>query len=215
MIDLKEYIRVIKKGYVLILIIIFTFAIIGFIYTVLSPIKYQSSINIYTTDAADLSAYLQTNHAIDYAYTKFSGKEKYSESQLSYFRSNLRSIQISSSIVSLQITTTNKNLSIDWIKAFQSAVYSSHTSIYINRVLYKGYEACLKTQKQAIKIDKINKKLTLVPSCIDEHFVMYNPGGISTIAIIPSKIIGIILFAISGALLSIIIVSYKEYSNKK
>jgi len=215
MIDLKEYIEVIKKRYVLILIITLIAAVIGFIYAEFSGVKYQSSINVYTTDAADLSSYLETNHAIDYAYTKFTGKEKYNESQLSYFRANIRSIQVSNSIVSLQITAPNRNLSIDWIKAFQSAIYSYHTSKYINQVLYKGYKACLKTQKQAIKIDKINKKLIAVPSCIDQNFVEYNPGGISTISIISSKTLDIILFAISGALLSIIIVSYKEYNGKK
>lgn len=215
MIDLKDYIAVIKKRYVLILIITLIAAVIGFIYTEFSGVKYQSSINIYTTDAADLTGYLQTNHAIDYAYTKFMGNERYTSSQLSYFRSNIRSIQVSNSIVSLQITTSNKNLSIEWIKAFQESIYSPHTSEYINKILYKGYKACIKTQKQAIKIDKTNSKLTPVPSCIDESFVEYNPGGISTIEVIPSKTLNIILFAISGALLSLIIISYKEYNDKK
>jgi uncharacterized protein involved in exopolysaccharide biosynthesis len=215
MIDLKDYIAVIKKRYVLILIITLIAAVIGFIYTEFSGVKYQSSINIYTTDAADLTGYLQTNHAIDYAYTKFTGNEKYTQSQLSYFRSNIRSIQVSNNIVSLQITTSNKNLSLDWIRAFQSSIYSTHTSIYINKVLYKEYKSCLNTQKQAMKIDKTNKELTPVPSCIYENFVEYNPGGISTISIIPSKTLNIILFAISGALLSLIIISYKEYNSKK
>ncbi len=211
MIELKDYITVIKKRYIFIIILTLAFAVLGFVYTKFTPTKYQSSINLYTNDAPDLTGYLQTNHAIDSAYKNFTGNQKYTASELSYFRVNIRSIQVSVNIVSLQITTTNQNLSEEWTRAFEKTIYTGTAKQYIQKVLDKEYLSCVKAQKQALIIDKTNSKLIPIPSCIKQSFIEYNPPEITTIDIIPSKILNIILFALSGGLLSLIIVSYQEY----
>lgn len=211
MIDLKDYIKVLKNNIVLIIIITLVFAVLGFIYAKITPTKYVSSTQIYTNDAPDLTGYLQTNYAINRAYKYFKGQTKYTTSQLSEFRANVRSIQVSNNIVSLQITTTNQDLSNEWVMAYQKSIYNGSTRKYLQKIINGEYKDCVKSQKQALDIDKSNKKLTIVPTCIRTYFVKYNPSQITNSEILPSKTLDLILFGLSGFLLSIVIVSYREY----
>ncbi len=211
MIDLKDYIKTLKKNIILISLIFVVSLAAGYLYTKTIPIKYQSSINIYTTDPSDLVAFLSTNNSINLAYKDSKNiLGNFNSTELSIFRSNIRVQDISLNIVSLQITDTNKQQSINWINAFKKVILKSSTKIFINKLLKKEYLACKKAQLQALKIDKSNNKVQ-IPTCTILKFVQYINPNTTTISIIPSKTTNLIIFGIAGILIALLYASYKEY----
>ncbi len=212
-IELDTYIKVIKKRFKIIILILIIFILGGYIYSLSAPTTYQSSVNIYTTDAVDMTNYLQTNHAINDAYKIFKtiNTKRYSSFSLSYFRRNVKSVQIGQSIVSLTITNTNKNVAMDFTKAYSEMIASPKFNNIMNNILKKDYKGCLKVRNATIATNLKYALKENVPVCIDTKLIINKPSNIVTIETKPSKSKDIILFLIAGIFISLAIASYLEY----
>ncbi|MHB8442744.1 MAG: Wzz/FepE/Etk N-terminal domain-containing protein [Patescibacteria group bacterium] len=212
-IELSTYLKVIKKRFKIIILVLIIFILGGYIYSLSTPTTFQSSINIYTTDALDMTNYLQTNHAVNSAYTIFKtlNPKRYSSFSLSYFRRNVRSVQIGQSIVSLTITNTNKNVAIDFTKAYAEMISSPKFNNIINNILKKDYSSCIKVRNATIATNlKYNLKEN-VPVCIETKLVISKPSNIVTVSTIPSKSKDVILFLIAGIFIALLLATLLEY----
>ncbi len=214
-IELDTYLKIIKKRFRIIILVLIIFILGGYIYSVLTPTTYQSSINIYTTDALDMTNYLQTNHALNTAYTIFKtlNTKRYSNFQLSYFRRNIRSVQVGQSIVSLTITNTNKNVAIDFTKAYQEMISSKKFDSIINNILLKDYKSCLKVRNATIATNSKYKLQENVPVCIETKLIINKPSSIVTVSTKPSKTKDVILFLIAGVFIAFFVATLLEYTS--